>query len=64
MAARPVVHLEEHLGGQHHVFAAAEGVDRPADDLFGTAERVDVRRVPERNSQVDRLSEVRLRFVF
>src|SRR4029077_18763947 len=45
--AGTVVHLAEHLGGQHDVLATRIAPDRAAGDLFRGTGLVDVRGIPE-----------------
>src|SRR5437870_13851491 len=56
-SAGTVVHLAEHLGGQHDVLAARIAPDRAAGDLFRGAGLVDVRGVPEGDAELDSLPE-------
>ena len=57
------MHPAEHLGRQDNVLPAGVTPDRPADNLLGRAELVDVRRIPERHPGLDGLPEERLSIV-
>src|SRR5690606_35043471 len=59
-AARAIVHLEEDLGGQHHVLTPGVLADRPPDDLLRAAVPVDVGGVPEGDAEFHGLPEDRL----
>jgi hypothetical protein len=61
--ARAVVHLAEHLGGQHDVLATRIAPDRAAHDLLRGAGLIDVGGVPEGDAEVDGLLEKRLGLV-
>ena len=50
---RPVGHGEERLGGDHHLVARREVVERAADDLLADAAGVHVRRVEEVDAGVE-----------
>src|SRR3954452_3425808 len=63
LSARTVVHLAEHLGGQHDVLPPRVALDRPADDLLRGPRLIDVGGVPEGDAELDRLSEERLRLL-
>ena len=64
LSAGAVVHLPPHLRREHDVLTAGVAGDRAADDLFGRAELIDVRGVPERHAELDGLLEERLCLVF
>ena len=62
-SAGTLVHLAEHLGGQHDVLATRIAPDRAADDFFRRASLIGVRGVPEGDTELDGLPEERLRLV-
>ena len=62
-AGRPVMHAPDDLRRQDDILAAGVASDRPTDELLRRPSLVDVRGVPQRDPEFDRLTEERLRRV-